>query len=229
MKLVYISSPYNPEISEDIEKNRLEALKACEKAYYHGRLTGETIVPIIPHVNFPYLGNQTANIKADESKLRLLLLSKCDEIWIAGDRISENMRVEIQAAAQMKIPVLSMGIESKKIQDIAEDLEPMLGEKHCLKNSNNKDYKDQLLILKPSTLAPWARKPENQLWIAENGFGVNPNASGRAVYATCLYDGEKSRWNRDDFIGIANPEGLPEWATDKLSEIHHEDEEEEQQ
>ena len=162
------------------------------------------------------------------AKARLSLLSKSDEMWVAGDRISENMRDEIRAAARMEIPVLSMGMESKKIQNIVEDLQPLLGEKNCYKNSNNKDYTNQLLVLKPSMLAPWAKEPVNQLWVAKNGFGVSPVASGRAVYATCLYDGEKARWNRGDFIGIANPNRLPEWAVDKLSEIQNEDEEEAQ-
>ena len=229
MKLVYISSPDNAEPSGDKKKAKLDALKACEEAYRFGRLSGEYIIPITPHVNFPYLDSQTPDVQAAGTKERLSLLSKCDEIWVAGDRISENMRDEIRAAARMEIPVLSMEIESKKIQDIAEALQPLLGEKQCYKNSNNKDYTNQLLILKPSMLAPWAKEPENQLWIAENGFGVSPNSSGRAVYATCLYDGEEARWNRGDFIGIVNPDRLPEWAADKLSEIQHEDEEEVQQ
>jgi len=229
MKLVYISSPDNTGQPGDMEKAKLEALNACGEAYLFGRMSGNDIVPITPLINFPYLNNQNPDVTADESKVRLLLLSKCDEMWVAGDRISGNMRGEIRAAVRMEIPVLSMGMESKKIQDIAEELQPMLGENHCYKNSKNKDYTNQLLVLKPSMLAPWAKEPENQLWIAENGFGVSPDASGRAVYATCLYDGEKARWNRQDFIGIADPERLPEWATDKLSEIQHEDEEEAQQ
>ena len=229
MKLVYISSPDNMESSENMEKTKAEALTACGDAYLFGRLAGEDIVPITPLVNFPYLNNQNPDVTADESKVRLLLLSKCDEMWVAGNKVSENMRAEIRAAARMGMPVLSMGMESKKIQDATEDLQPLLDEKHCYKNSNKKDYTKQLLVLKPSMLAPWAKEPENQLWIAENGFGVSPDASGRAVYATCLYDGEKARWNRADFIGIADPNKLPEWAADKLSEIRHEDDEEEVQ
>ncbi len=38
-----------------------------------------------------------------------------------------------------------------------------------------------------------------KLWLRESGFGCSPTASGRAVYATCLGDGEKTRWNREDF------------------------------
>ena len=229
MKLVYISSPYNSESPDDIERNTFDALRACEETYNLNRFAEDDIIPITPHVNFPYLDGQNANEKTDGTKIKLLLLSKCDEMWVAGDRITENMRDEIHAAVRMEIPVLSMGMESKKIQDVADAMHPMLGEWNCYENSNKQDYTDQLLILKPSALAPWAREDINQIWRAENGFGLSPDASGRAVYATCLYDGEEARWNRGDFIGIADPNRLPEWAADKLSEIQHEDEEDEQQ
>jgi hypothetical protein len=39
------------------------------------------------------------------------------------------------------------------------------------------------------------------------------------VYATCLYDGEKTRWNRHDFIGILGETHLPEWAIEKRIEL----------
>jgi hypothetical protein len=209
-----------------MEKNRTDALNACEEAHNFGYLTGAKIVPLTPHVNFPYLDCNSPEEKAETLKMGLFLLSKSNEMWVAGDIISEEMRSEIRLAARMQIPVMSMGIESSRIQDLAADLAPMLSEKNCFKNSNHKDYANQLLILKESTLAPWAKEPENQLWIAENGFGVKLDARGRAVYATCLYDGEKARWNRDDFIGIANPNRLPDWAKEKLSEMRHEEEEE---
>lgn len=67
----------------------------------------------------------------------------------------------------------------------------------------------------------WA--PENQLWLATGGFGCAPNAAGRAVYATCLGDGERTRWNRSDFIGILKEEHLPDWARESLEQIRRED------
>lgn len=59
----------------------------------------------------------------------------------------------------------------------------------------------------------------NQLWYGEGGFGCSPTASGRAVYATCLGDGEKTRWNRSDFIGVLDEQYLPGWAAEKLEEL----------
>ena len=38
--------------------------------------------------------------------------------------------------------------------------------------------------------------------LAEGGFGCDPKSSGRAIFAVCLSDGEKTRWNREDFTGV---------------------------
>ena len=76
-----------------------------------------------------------------------------------------------------------------------------------------------VLVMSPFTLKESYWAPENQLWLATGGFGCNPTASGRAVYATCLGDGEQARWNRSDFIGILREEHLPDWAREHLEQL----------
>jgi hypothetical protein len=220
MKLIYIASPYRADTPEEMELNKQAALDYCEEAYRLGRLTGERFVPVTPLVNFPYLNENDPRERDEALKMGLALLSQCDELWIAGDRVSEGMRGEIRAAVRMGKPICSMGAEQAAIQAAISDMPPLLNEKNCFKNSDRKDYTGQLLVLKAPKLAPWAMEPENQLWIAKNGFGTSPNAGGRAVYATCLYDGEKARWDRADFHGIANPNRLPDRAKEKLSELN---------
>ena len=39
------------------------------------------------------------------------------------------------------------------------------------------------------------------------------------MYATCLGDGEKTRWDRADFIGVLKDEFLPDWAREKLEAL----------
>ena len=58
-----------------------------------------------------------------------------------------------------------------------------------------------------------------QLLYARSGFGCEPHSSGRAVFATCLSDGETARWNREDFIGVLDEKYLPDWAREKLMEL----------
>ena len=54
---------------------------------------------------------------------------------------------------------------------------------------------------------------------AHDGFGCSPHAIGRSIRCTCLGDGEHTRWNRSDFIGVLQENLLPEWAEEKLNEL----------
>ena len=49
-----------------------------------------------------------------------------------------------------------------------------------------------------------------------------PHAIGRSIRSTCLGDGEQTRWNRTDFIGVLREEFLPDWAKEKLAELQAE-------
>lgn len=55
------------------------------------------------------------------------------------------------------------------------------------------------------TMIPYRSRPY-QLWLATGGFGCSPIASGRRIFATSLYDGERSSFYRQDFSGIIKPE-----------------------
>ena len=90
----------------------------------------------------------------------------------------------------------------------------------CEPNSFEKlDYEGKVLVLSPDTLKESCWSPQNQLWYAHDGFGCSPKAIGRSIRCTCLGDGEMTRWNRTDFIGVLKDEFLPEWAKEKLMEL----------
>ena len=92
---------------------------------------------------------------------------------------------------------------------------------HC-DSLTGQELEGKVLVMSPYALKESYWTPENQLWLASGGFGCGPTASGRAVYATCLGDGEETRWNREDFIGILREEHLPEWARERLKQIQQE-------
>ena len=96
----------------------------------------------------------------------------------------------------------------------------LFGARHC---SAELDYTSKVLILRPSVLKEECWFPQNQLWYCEGGFGSSPTARGRAVYATCLGDGEKTRWDRTDFVGVLDEQYLPDWAAEKLAELRGRD------
>ncbi len=96
----------------------------------------------------------------------------------------------------------------------------LFGPEHCVESRERLDYTGKVLVLSPNTLKESCWCVENMLWLAEGGFGCSPTATGRAVYATCLGDGEQARWNRSDFTGVLKDEFLPDWAREKLDELH---------
>lgn len=95
----------------------------------------------------------------------------------------------------------------------------LFGAEHCVGDRAEQDFTGKVLVLSPDTLKESCWSQADQLWYARSGFGCEPHSSGRAVFATCLSDGETARWNREDFIGVLNEKHLPDWAREKLMEL----------
>ena len=95
----------------------------------------------------------------------------------------------------------------------------LFGAEHCVGDRAEQDYTGKVLVLSPDTLKESCWSQADQLWYARSGFGCEPHSSGRAVFATCLSDGETARWNREDFIGVLDEKYLPDWAREKLMEL----------
>jgi len=91
---------------------------------------------------------------------------------------------------------------------------------HCDKEQN--DYTNKVVVVSYKQLKEEYWSPENQLWLATGGFGCEPDKIGRAVYSTCLIDGDTNRWDRHQIVGVLKEEYLPEWATEKLQELQEE-------
>ena len=94
------------------------------------------------------------------------------------------------------------------------------GPEHCCPDSCAAlDYEGKVLVLSLDSLKESCWSQENQLWYAHDGFGCRPHAIGRSVRCTCLGDGEATRWNRVDFVGVLKEEFLPEWARERLEQL----------
>ena len=95
----------------------------------------------------------------------------------------------------------------------------LFGTEHCVGDRAEQDFTGKVLVLSPEALREqyWGQK--NQLWYAHDGVGCSPHAIGRSVRCTCLGDGEMTRWNRHEFIGVLDEKYLPDWAREKLMEL----------
>ena len=95
----------------------------------------------------------------------------------------------------------------------------LFGAEHCVGDRAEQDFTGKVLVLSPDTLKESCWSQADQLWYAHDGFGCSPHAIGRSVRCTCLSDGEMTRWNRHEFIGVLDEKYLPDWAREKLMEL----------
>ena len=95
----------------------------------------------------------------------------------------------------------------------------LFGAEHCVGDRAEQDFTGKVLVLSPDTLKESCWSQADQLWYAHDGFGCRPHAIGRSVRCTCLGDGETTRRNRHEFIGVLDEKYLPDWAREKLMEL----------
>ena len=105
----------------------------------------------------------------------------------------------------------------------------MFDQKQCEPEPEKLDYTGKVLVLSPNTLREEYWSPENQLWLAQSGFGCSPTARGHSILCICLGDGEQTRWNRNDFIGVLKDEYLPDWAKESLKQYQRSEQAETQE
>lgn len=92
--LVYVCSPF----SGDIEGNTKKAIGYCRFAVDNGA------IPLAPHLLFPRFMNE--DTERDLAMfMDMVLLGRCEEVWVFGETISAGMRTEIDRAEKKHKPV----------------------------------------------------------------------------------------------------------------------------
>lgn len=92
--LVYICSPFSGDISGNIERAKKYSRYAVESK----------AIPIAPHLLFPQFMSDDA-----ERELALfmdmVLLGKCEELWVFGELVTEGMSAEIAKAKRKNMKI----------------------------------------------------------------------------------------------------------------------------
>lgn len=94
--IVYICSPYAGDVDANVKNARRYCRFAVDKGY----------IPIAPHLLITQFLND-----ADPTERRLgiffgnAVMSKCSEVWVFGDRISDGMEAEIKRAKRKNYPL----------------------------------------------------------------------------------------------------------------------------
>ena len=90
--LVYICAPF----SGDIEGNTKKAIQYANFAYLKGA------IPVTPHVMFPFLDDTNENHRSSALFMDIILLGKCQEVWVFGDELTSGMQEELAVASRRK-------------------------------------------------------------------------------------------------------------------------------
>ena len=88
--LVYICSPF----SGDIEGNKQKAAEFAHFAYK------QRCIPVTPHLLFPFMNDESKEERALALRMDIILMGKCQEVWVLSERITEGMAAEIDKAAR---------------------------------------------------------------------------------------------------------------------------------
>lgn len=91
--LVYICSPYSGDIDINVKKARAFCRFALEK----------NCIPLAPHLLFPqFMDDDIPQERELAMFMNMVLLGKCNELWVFGDTISKGMAEEIAKAKKRK-------------------------------------------------------------------------------------------------------------------------------
>ncbi|MBS4022383.1 MAG: DUF4406 domain-containing protein [Dethiobacter sp.] len=94
--LVYVASPF----AGNTEYNISKARGYCRFAVTKG------CIPIAPHLLYPqFMDDDDKEQRELGLFFALILLGKCDEIWVFGERVSDGMAAEIAKAKKSGMPV----------------------------------------------------------------------------------------------------------------------------
>ena len=105
--LVYICSPF----SGKVKKNKRKARKYCRFA-----LEQHTI-PFAPHLLFPqFMDDNNPKERQTAMFMNMVMLGKCEQLWVFGENYSKGMKEEIQKAKERR----------KKIRYFTEKMEEIL-------------------------------------------------------------------------------------------------------
>lgn len=87
--VVYICSPLAGNVTKNQEKARTYCRYAVDSGY----------IPVAPHIYFTQFMNDTIRRERDLALfMGIVLLSKCAELWVFGNMVTNGMSIEIEKA-----------------------------------------------------------------------------------------------------------------------------------
>lgn len=96
MPLVYIASPYAGDTEWNIQRARGYSIFAVSKG----------CIPLAPHLLYPqFMDDSDKQQRELGLRFALILLGKCDELWVFGGKTTDGMSREIAKAKRRGMPI----------------------------------------------------------------------------------------------------------------------------
>lgn len=87
---------------------------------------------------------------------------------------------------------------------------------------NVSDFTGRIMIVRPEHINSRDVIPENQLFLAQEGPGCNPEDYGSEINGIFLYEREEASLTNDCFLGAMREEHISEWANEAREDIAEE-------
>lgn len=107
--LVYICSPYAGDVERNVNMARVYSRFAVRN----------TLHPVAPHLLYPQFMDDSIQVERELALfMGMVLLTKCEQVWVFGGIISAGMRAEIEKAEKKSIPVRYFTEELEEVVNI---------------------------------------------------------------------------------------------------------------
>ena len=106
--LVYICAPFNGAVKENV----IKATQFAEFAFNCG------CIPLTPHLLFPFMDDSNEKERDLAIFMDIILMGKCQEVWVLGDVISQGMSIEIEKAKKRRQPIRYFNKAFKEVDSL---------------------------------------------------------------------------------------------------------------
>ncbi|MCL2695833.1 MAG: hypothetical protein FWE69_05860, partial [Clostridiales bacterium] len=141
------------------------------------------------------------DMKAENGQIYLLCNYKERGIILEyAQAVTSNDYLEI---AQEFAGRISNEAETIRAEQVALNLPAELfTAEHCYPHSYDENLEGKVITIKAEIFNPEYRRGDNQLVLVTGGFGAHANSRGSAVFCTHLNNGEHTRFERHQVLGV---------------------------
>lgn len=107
--LVYICSPFAGNVENNVNMARVYSRFAVRNA----------CIPLAPHLLFPQFMDDSVPAERNIALfMGMVLLGKCEQIWVFGNNISKGMAAEIEKAKKKNMPIRYFTEELEEVKGL---------------------------------------------------------------------------------------------------------------